>query len=255
METDYHGVFSKNKTYPALLANSISPSAAKPAPQPVSLMLKQRIIAKILLENGQAVKYRKFTEGRRVAGNPVTTMRIMSDQNLDEFFICDLGVISPALVREMTAEVFTPVTVAGGIKTMDHVDALIKDSGADKVVITNEMFARQVAHKYGNQAVVWPVDYCGDACFFEVPDCAGEIILTSVDRDGCGIGFEAAAARFPYTVPVILAGGCGKLAHVKEAFAAGADGVAISSMFFFSDKSPVKLRSWLVSEGANVRAG
>lgn len=218
-------------------------------------MLKRRIIMKILIEDGVAIKYKQFTKNRRIAGDPVSVLRIAEHQRLDEFIICDVGVINPALVREMTSELFTPVTAAGGIKTMEQVDELIRDCGVDKVVIKGEMFAGAVAAKYGNQAVVWDVSYDEDAAFFHVPECAGEVMLTSVDRDGRGTGFDLAALRFPWPVPVVLAGGCGKLSHVRDAFAAGADGCAVSSMFFFSDKSPIKLRSWLVSEGCQVRAG
>jgi cyclase len=78
-------------------------------------------------------------------------------------------------------------------------------------------------------------------------------MLTDVDRDGMGTGFDLEVLKREWSVPVVLAGGCGKLDHVLQAFNAGADGVAISSMFIFSDKSPIKLRSWLVSEGCNVR--
>lgn len=221
----------------------------------INQVLKRRIIAKLLIEDGALVKYKNFTQSKRMAGNPVSTARILEDQRVDEFIICDVGVINPALVRDMTAELFTPVTAAGGIKTMAQVDELIRDCGVDKVVITNDMFAAEVAEKYGNQAVVWDVTYDEDAAFFHVPECAGEVMLTSVERDGRGTGFDLAALRFPWAVPVVLAGGCGKLSHVRDAFAAGADGCAVSSMFFFSDKSPVKLRSWLVSEGCQVRAG
>jgi len=219
-------------------------------------MLKRRIISKLLVDtDGKTlVKFKRFTEGKRIVGNPVSTMKILSDMNLDEFNITFLGAADPVLVREMTADVFTPVTVAGSIKTMDVVDRLIGDSGADKVVITDADFAEKVAAKYGNQAVVWDVSYDEDAAFFHVPDCAGEVMLTSIERDGTGVGFDLAALRFPWTVPVVLAGGCGRLSHVKDAMDAGADAVAVASMFAFTDKSPIKLRSWLVSEGAKVRA-
>lgn len=216
-------------------------------------MLKRRIIAKLLVENGVLVKYRQFTQGRRIAGNPVSTARILEDQKVDEFLICDMGVIDPALVRLMTAELFTPVTVAGGIHTIEQVDALIQDCGADKVVVKSLTLAEMIAHKYGCQAVVWAIDYRG-AFAGVAPDCAGEALLTSVDRDGMGSGYDLDALVALWTVPVVLAGGCGKLSHARDAFAAGADGCAVSSMFMFSDKSPVKLRSWLVSEGCQVRA-
>ena len=215
-------------------------------------MLKRRIIVKFLVEDGRLVKYKQFTQARRLAGNAVSTARTYEDQCVDEMMICDVGTVNPALIKEMTEGVFTAVTVAGSINTMRQVDELIHDSGADKVVIKDPRLAEQVAQKYGRQAVVWPIDY-HTLCVEDVPQCAGEVLLTDIDRDGLGKGFDLDVLKRKWDVPVVLAGGCGRLDHVKQAFAAGADGVAISSMFFFSDKSPIKLRSWLVSEGCNVR--
>ena len=216
-------------------------------------MLKRRIIAKFLIEDGKLVKYRQFTNAKRLAGNPVSMARTYEDQRVDEMYFCDLGVIDPAIIRSVTADVFTPVTVAGSIHSMRQVDELIQNSGVDKVVIKDLPLAEQVAQKYGRQAVVWPIDY-HTLCVEDVPDCAGEVLLTDIDRDGMGKGFDLDVLKRRWNVPVVIAGGCGKLDHVKQAFANNADGVAISSMFFFSDKSPIKLRSWLVSEGATVRA-
>ena len=215
-------------------------------------MLKRRIIAKFLIEDGKLVKYKQFTNAKRLAGNPVTTACTYEDLRVDEMYFCDLGVIDPAMIRDVTADVFTPVTVAGSIHSMGQVDELIQDSGADKVVVKDPRLAEQVAQKYGRQAVVWPIDY-HTLCVEDVPQCAGEVLLTDIDRDGLGKGFDLNVLKRKWDVPVVLAGGCGKLDHVKQAFNAGTDGVAISSMFFFSDKSPIKLRSWLVSEGCNVR--
>ncbi len=216
-------------------------------------MLKQRLIAKLLLERGTAVKYRQFHHGRRIVGDPAALARTLEDQRVDEFLICDIGVINPALVRRMTETVFCPVTAAGGIHTMEQVSALIRESGVDKVVIRDPSLGPQVAERYGTQAVVWPLDYTGDAPEFEPPPWAGELLLTSITRDGMGTGYDLAALRRAYKIPVVIAGGCGKLSHVRDALAAGAGGCAVSSMFAFSDKSPVKLRSWLVSSGSNVR--
>lgn len=217
------------------------------------MALKKRIIVKFLIEDGRLVKYKNFTKSKRLAGNPVTTARTYEDQCVDEMYFCDLGVIDPAMIRNVTADVFTPVTVAGSIHSMGQVDELIQDSGADKVVVKDPRLAEQVAQKYGQQAVVWPIDY-HTLCVEDVPDYAGEVLLTDIDRDGMGKGFDLDVLKRQWNVPVVIAGGCGKLDHVKQAFANNADGVAISSMFFFSDKSPIKLRSWLVSEGATVRA-
>ena len=216
-------------------------------------MLKRRIIAKFLIEDGKLVKYRQFTNAKRLAGNPVSTARTYEDQRVDEMYFCDLGVIDPAMIRDVTADVFTPVTVAGSIHSMGQVNELIQNSGVDKVVIKDLPLAEQVATKYGRQAMVWPIDY-HTLCVEDVPDCAGEVLLTDIDRDGMGKGFDLDVLKRRWNVPVVLAGGCGKLDHAKQAFANNADGVAISSMFFFTDKSPIKLRSWLVSEGATVRA-
>ena len=216
-------------------------------------MLKRRIIAKFLIEDGKLVKYKQFTNAKRLAGNPVTTARTYEDQRVDEMYFCDLGVIDPAMIRNVTADVFTPVTVAGSIHSMGQVNELIQNCGADKVVVKDRELAEAVAKKYGNQAVVWPIDY-HTLCVEDVPDCAGEVILTDIDRDGMGKGFDLDVLKRQWNVPVVIAGGCGKLDHALQALNAGADGIAISSMFFFSDKSPIKLRSWLVSEGATVRA-
>jgi imidazole glycerol-phosphate synthase subunit HisF len=214
--------------------------------------LKRRIIAKFLIEDGRLVKFKQFTNAKRLAGNVVSTARTYEDLCVDEMHFCDLGVIDPAMIRDVTANVFTPVTVAGSIHSMGQVDELIQDSGADKVVVKDPRLAEQVAQKYGQQAVVWPIDY-HTLCVEDVPDYAGEVLLTDIDRDGMGKGFDLDVLKRQWNVPVVIAGGCGKLDHVKQAFANNADGVAISSMFFFSDKSPIKLRSWLVSEGATVR--
>ena len=216
-------------------------------------MLAKRIIAKFLIENGRLVKFRQFTHSKRLAGNAVSTVRTYEDQRVDEMYFCELGVAAPGLIGEMSKSVSCPVTVAGSIHTMEQVDALFRDSGADKLVIKDLPLGEAVAKKYGNQAIVFPIDY-HTKCVDNVPDFAGEVLLTDIDRDGMGTGFDLAALDRNWKVPVVLGSGCGKLDHVKQAFAAGADGVAISSMFFFSDKSPIKLRSWLVSEGCQVRA-
>lgn len=216
------------------------------------MALKKRIIAKLLVENGVLVKYQHFTENRRVAGNPVSTARVLADQSIDEFIICDLGRIDPALTAAVSAETMTPITAAGSIHTMEHVDALIREGGCDKVVVKDWTLAQSVGEKYGKQAVVGVLDYTGE-CHHGLPDFYGEVLLTSIDRDGTYRGFDLDALRGPWNVPVILCGGCGKLDHAKQAFIAGADGVAMSTCLFFSDKSPIKFRSYLKSEGVPVR--
>lgn len=217
-------------------------------------MLKNRIISKLLIDElGLAVKFKQFVAGHRIVGDPISTMRTMEDQRVDEFYICFLGAVDTGLVRQMTRPVFTPVCVAGGIEDMGTVDELITGCGVEKIVTKNPLVGACTAQKYGLQAVAWPFDYHGDGAFPEVPSWAGEVIATSIDRDGMMTGFDTGICRFPWRTPLVIAGGCGKLMHVADAFAAGASGVAISSMFAFTDKSSIKLRSWLVSNGSNVR--
>lgn len=216
-------------------------------------MLRKRLISKLLVENGQLVKYRQFTRDRRVVGNPVATARTLTDQVVDEFFVCDMGTISPELVHEMVINTMTPVTAAGGIHSYQHAADLIRHGGADKIVTKDLRVAEKVAGAFGRQSVVWPYDYREVFAPF-VPDCAGEVVLTSILNDGMYCGLDLDALKREWEVPVVIAGGVGKLFHVKQGFDVGADGVCISSMWAFTDKSPVKVRSWLVSEGCNVRA-
>ena len=216
------------------------------------MALKKRIIAKLLIEGEQLVKYKRFTESRRLAGNPVSTASTLEDQRVDEFILCSLNTIDPDFIQKITKNLFTPITAAGGIHSLEQVDVLIRNAGVDKIVTKSPELAEQVAKKYGRQAVVFAIDYYTHMVCSH-PKEIGEVLLTDIDRDGMGKGFDLDVLKRKWDVPVVLAGGCGKLDHVKQAFNAGADAVAISSMLIFSDKSPIKLRSWLVSEGATVR--
>lgn len=219
-------------------------------------MLKQRLIAKTLISpGGVAVKYRMFTEQMRVVGDPETVVRTLDDANVDEHYFCFLGAVDVDLVRRMTQRVFTPVTVAGSIRDVRVVDELIVGCGVEKIVTRDETTGAQAARVYGRQAVVWPLDYEGDGVQVPVPGWAGEVIATSVDRDGMGAGLDIGILRFPWDVPVVIAGGVGKLSHVKQALDAGASGVCVASMWAFSPRGPVQTRSWLQTQGSNVRVG
>jgi len=207
-------------------------------------MPNRRIIAKFVVENGKLVKYRQFTKHRRLVGNPLPTARMFDEYKVDEILICDVDEVDPAMLCEITDSIFTPVTAAGSIKTMEQVDTLLRTAKVDKVVLKNEDLGNAVALKYGRKAVVWAINY-NKKCVQDVPICAGEVLLTCTSRDGMGTGFDLEPLKKKWKVPVVVSGGCGSFFHVSEAFKAGADGVAIGSMFFFTDKSPIKLRDWL----------
>ena len=252
-------------------------------------MLKKRLIPKFLLRDGRLVKYVRFFENERMAGNPVTTAKVYNDYGVDELIVLDI-VPSDAsrarvieIIERMSEEIFMPFTVGGGVRTPDDVAALLR-AGADKVSVNSEAvrrpeFVAEAARIFGDQCITVSIDYKKvsprhsnvfiDGGRERMPldpvewalRCqdlhCGEILLGSIDRDGAMDGYDIEmiqrlAGRL--SVPLIVSGGCGSLQHAIDALEAGASAVAISSMFLFTDHSPIKLRSHLASRGLNVRS-
>jgi cyclase len=252
-------------------------------------MLKKRLIPKFLLRQGRLVKYERFFENERMAGNPVTTAKVYNDYGVDELIVLDIApdaasrAQAMATVERMAEEIFMPFTVGGGVRTIDDVRTFLR-AGADKVSVNSEAvrrpsFVNEAAKVFGDQCITVSIDYrqlgrrhwnvfidggrervamdpVEWACRCQDLHC-GEILLTSIDQDGTMRGYdleliERAGRRLD--VPVIASGGCGSLQHAIDALEAGASAVAISSMFLFTDNSPIKLRSHLYSRGLAVRA-
>lgn len=252
-------------------------------------MLKKRLIPKFLLQDGRLVKYVRFFDNERMAGNPVTTAKVYNDYGVDELIVLDIAPSAESrsrvieIIERMSEEIFMPFTVGGGVKSLDDVNALLR-AGADKVSVNSEAvrrpeFIRLAAQRFGDQCITVSIDYrwmapkvqkviidggrtvtaldpvewalrCQDL------HC-GEILLTSIDHDGSMRGYDLDMVHRLSTrldVPLIISGGCGSLQHAIDALEAGASAVAISSMFLFTDHSPIKLRSHLYSRGQNVRA-
>jgi cyclase len=251
-------------------------------------MLKQRIIPKFLLRDGRLVKYTRFFEQERQAGNPVSTARVYNDYDVDELIILDIapseesrhGVLKS--IFDIGEEVFMPLTVGGGIRTIAHINDLLR-IGADKVAINSQAvrapeFVKEAGNVFGNQCITVSIDYkevspgvfrvfidSGREITVHDPvewamrmqdlNC-GEILLTSIDRDGTMSGYDmdmVARLNEILSVPLVVSGGCGSLKHCIDTFNVGVSAVAISSLFLFTDHSPIKLRSHLVSNGINVR--
>jgi cyclase len=251
-------------------------------------MLKKRLIPKFLLRDGRLVKYTGFFDNERVAGNPVTTAKVYNDYGVDELIVLDIVPSAASRARvvdiigRMSEEIFMPFTVGGGVKTAEDVNALLR-AGADKVSINSQAvrrpeFVRESARMFGDQCITVSIDYARiashDASVYidggrehvgldpvewalrcEDLHC-GEILISSIDRDGTMQGYDlemihTLANRLG--VPMIVSGGCGSLQHAIDALEAGASAVAISSMFLFTDHSPIKLRSHLASRGLDVR--
>ena len=252
-------------------------------------MLKKRIIPKFLIRDGRLVKGVRFHDNFREAGNPVTTAKVYDAYGADELLFLDIDATpegratSGTLIERVSEEVFMPFTVGGGIRTLEHIAALLR-SGADKVCINtaaveDPTFVRQAASRFGDQCVVVGIDYkhvidvgprvysyCGRTLTAHDPVAwarqmqdahAGEIMLCSIDRDGTMDGYDLdliARVADRLEVPLIASSGAGTLQHCRDAFSAGASAITISSMFLFSDHSPIKVRSYLATNGVAVRS-
>jgi cyclase len=252
-------------------------------------LVKKRIIPKFLLSGGRLVKGRRFHESMRQAGNPVSTAKIYDAYGVDELMVLDIDASESGrlalvgAIESMSREIFMPFTVGGGVRTLSDITALLR-AGADKVAITTAAleqpgFVRQAAQAFGDQCITVGVDYremapgvfrvfgrAGRAATdFDPIDWArrmqdencGEIMLCSIDRDGMMNGYDLemiTAARARLDVPLIASSGAGSLHDCMDAFQAGADAIAIASMFLFTDHSPIKVRSFLRSNHVDVRA-
>jgi cyclase len=252
-------------------------------------MLKKRIIPKFLIRQGRLVKGVRFHDNFREAGNPVSTAKVYDAYGVDELLFVDIDATperrcaSGLIIERVSEEVFMPFTVGGGITDLEQIEALLR-SGADKVsintaAIEDPRFVTQAASRFGDQCIVVGVDYrrMPDGAAYVYSHCgreqtaldplawvqrmqdahAGEILLCSIDRDGTMDGYDnemIARAAQRLDIPLIASSGAGTLQHCREALDAGADAITISSMFLFSDHSPIKVRSYLATNGVPVRS-
>jgi len=241
-------------------------------------MLKRRIIPVELLLDGRLVKTRAFSAPRDV-GDPVKSSKVYSDQDADELLLLHINrderrVATLIDVVEQIAEYcFVPLTVGGGITTVEEA-ALLFDAGADKVLVNSIAYSEPqtlaaIAERYGSQAVVVGIDVRseGDA-YVLYSDCgrrrevatldehmatvatsgAGELMVQSIDRDGVMGGYDLDLLRQVMacsSLPVIAASGAGNFMHLKEVFDAGVDAAACGSLFNFGDNNPLRAKAFL----------
>lgn len=247
-------------------------------------MLKTRIIPKLLLKNGRCVKGKRFAELRDV-GHPVTSARVYEAQGVDELLFLDITATAQGraalrdIVTQAAREVLMPMCVGGGVRSVDDIRALLL-AGADKVAINtagvrNPALLEEAARLFGCQCLVASLDFrrmanrcevfthCGmEPTGMDVVDVArrlanhgaGELLVTAIDHDGMMSGYDVEITRTiadMVSVPVIASGGAGTLAHLVQAVRDGhASAVAVSSLFHFTDQSPIKARAYL--RGADV---
>lgn len=210
-------------------------------------------------------------------------MRVIERRDVDELILLDVAATPNGrgpnfdLIREVCSNLFCPVTVGGGIKTLDHIRELLK-CGADKVslgtvAIDRLEFINEASDKFGAQAITISVDVrrgrvwskCGVSDSGMLPvewamECerrgAGEILLTDIDRDGTLGGYDLGLVRSvcdAVSIPVVAAGGCGSYSHAAQALDAGAHAVAAGAMFQFCDATPKGAARYLKENGYQTR--
>jgi len=253
-------------------------------------MLAKRIIPCLDVDNGRVVKGVKFVEIRD-AGDPVEIARRYDLEGADELTFLDITASSDNretmvhVVEQVAGEVFIPLTVGGGIRTLEDIRRML-NAGADKVGINtaavfNPEFVREAAEKFGSQCIVvaidakkvsdepnrWEIFTHGgrkptglDAIEWArkmVEYGAGEILLTSMDRDGTRVGFDLELTRAmseAVTVPVIASGGVGNLQHLADGIIEGkADAVLAASIFHFAEYTIREAKEHMASRGIEVR--
>ena len=251
-------------------------------------MLAKRIIPCLDVRDGRVVKGVNFVNIRD-AGDPVELARYYSDQGADEIVFLDITATSDArdtvadVVERTAAQVFVPLTVGGGIRTLGDFRRLLR-AGADKISVNSAAVARpeliaEAAERFGSQCVVLAVDgrARGDGTWEVVVAGgrkptgidliewvkrgealgAGEILLTSMDADGTKAGFDLAmtkAVTDAVSIPVIASGGCGSLAHFAEVFEkTGCDAALAASLFHFGELTVPQVKDYLREQGIPVR--
>jgi cyclase len=250
-------------------------------------VLSKRIIACLDVRDGEVVKGINF-EGLRSAGDPADLARRYNTEGVDELVILDITATIERrraladTIRAVARELFIPLAVGGGIRTEADAVAAV-EAGADKVslntaALSNPSLITSLAERYGSQAVVVAIDakWEGDRCAVyarsgqmpasreavewarEAEDRgAGEILLTSIDRDGTKVGFDCrltAAVSGALSIPVIASGGAGTLDHFTEVFTHGrADAALAASIFHYAETSVHALKQHLQQQGVPVR--
>lgn len=256
------------------------------------MSLAKRIIPCLDVDNGRVVKGVKFVDIRD-AGDPVEIARRYDREGADELTFLDITATHDNrdtmvhVVEQVAGEVFIPLTVGGGIRTLEDIRRML-NAGADKVGINsaavfNPDFVREAAARFGSQCIVVAIDAkktsaAGEPERWEIfthggrkptgidavawagrmqDYGAGEILLTSMDRDGTKSGFDLALTRSvsdTVNIPVIASGGVGNLDHLADGILAGkADAVLAASIFHFGEYSIEQAKRHLQARGIEVR--
>lgn len=251
------------------------------------MSVAKRIIPCLDVADGRVVKGVQFVDIRD-AGDPVAVARGYDQQGADELTFLDITATHEGrdttfkMVEQIASEVFIPLTVGGGVREVNDIRNLL-NHGADKVginsaAVSNPEFVKAAADRFGSQCIVVAIDAKQVGAHWEifthggrkptginavewamrmVDYGAGEILLTSMDRDGTGDGFDLALTRAisdAVAVPVIASGGVGNLDHLVEGVTqGGAEAVLAASIFHFGTYSIAEAKATMAAAGIDVR--
>lgn len=254
--------------------------------------LAKRVIPCLDVDQGRVVKGVKFIDIRD-AGDPVEVAKRYNEQGADEITFLDITAsheqrdTTVHMVEKIAEQVFIPLTVGGGIRTLDDIRRML-NAGADKVsinsaAVSNPEFVREAAERFGSQCIVVAIDAKQVSASAESPRWeifthggrkatgldavewaqkmasygAGEILLTSMDRDGTKDGFDLGITRRiseSCPVPIIASGGVGKLVHLVDGVIKGqADAVLAASIFHFGEHTVREAKEYMGGRGIEVR--
>jgi len=248
-------------------------------------MLKHRIIPCVLLKDWQLVKSIGFKSFRTI-GHPTSTARIYNARNVDELIVLDIDAsleeeaINTEIIRDIADECFMPLTIGGGIRSIDDIYTAL-NAGADKIAINTKGledlgFITKASSLFGSQCIVCSIDikkidgvykvYNKSKGILELNPLdlakayqshgAGEILLTSVDYEGSTLGYDIELIQLfkdELEIPIILNGGMGKPKDAVAAIKNGADAVAAAYIFHFSQFTPDDIKNTLYENDIAVR--
>lgn len=252
------------------------------------MTLAKRIIPCLDVTNGRVVKGVNFVE-LRDAGDPVEIARRYDEQGADELTFLDITATSDGrdlilhIIEAVASQVFIPLTVGGGVRTVDDVRRLL-NAGADKIsvnstAVANPQMVQEAAHKYGSQCIVVAIDAkkCSQGKWevfthggrkptgLDVVEWAkkmeslgvGEVLLTSMDRDGTKSGFDLELTRAvsdAVSIPVIASGGVGGLRDLADGIKIGkADAVLAASIFHYGQHTVQEAKRFMAEQGIPMR--
>jgi cyclase len=250
-------------------------------------LLKVRVIPTLLWKQVGLVKGVAFDSWRRV-GSVLPAVKVYNLREVDELVVLDIAatheqrMVDLDMVCEIASECFVPLTVGGGISSVEHVREVLR-AGADKVAINSAAYRspdliRQAAQRFGAQCVVVSIDAKEVApgryeCFSDSGTVstkitpaemaarvealgAGELLVTSIERDGTMKGYDLELIRSvagAVSIPVIASGGAGSYEDFTQAVRSGASGVAAASIYHFTQQTPLEAKQYMARHGIAVR--